>query len=219
MFMSRFSTLIITALAVIGATLSGCSSDDSSAAPATVTKTITVTATTGAGSSATTVSTSSPAAQSPNGVGQTFTNRGATVTFIEATAAGSIKLNQSNYRADSPNAVFTDTPARAGAQYIVVKTHIVNNAKLSMDLTCSLPINTRLLDDQNRQFDPIDGLYKIEGNPECNSQLQPGFEADMTWIYEVPTTATIVAWGFEELTDPSTLGTNRPTMVPIQLSK
>nr|WP_052477712.1 hypothetical protein [Kibdelosporangium sp. MJ126-NF4]CEL13444.1 hypothetical protein [Kibdelosporangium sp. MJ126-NF4]CTQ99133.1 hypothetical protein [Kibdelosporangium sp. MJ126-NF4] len=100
-----------------------------------------------------------------------------------------------------------------------MKTHIVNNAKLSMDLTCSLPINTRLVDDQSRQFNSIEDLYKIKGNPECNKQLQPGFEADMTWIYEVPTSATIVTWGFEELTDPSTIGTNQPTTVPVQLSK
>lgn len=216
--MSRFSPLVIAALAVAGAALSGCSPDESSAAAATVTRTVTVTVPAGSGSPTTTVSTSSAAAQSANGVGQTFANRGATVTVVEVTAASSIRLNQSNFRPDSPNAVFTDTPARAGARYIVVRTHIVNNAKVSMDLTCSLPINTGLLDDRGRRFDSIDDLYKIEGNPECNSQLQPGFEDDMTWVYELPATATAVTWAFEELTDPSTLGTNRPTMVPVQVA-
>jgi hypothetical protein len=218
--MSRFSMLAIAGLAVISLTLPGCASDSSSAPSTTVTQTVTVTVPASSGSPTTTASSPpSSSAKPSNGVGQTFTNRGAKVTITEVSTANSVKLNQSSYRAGSPNAVFTDTPARTGAKYVMVRTHIANNAKLSMDLTCSLPINTRLIDDQNRQFDSIDDLYKVKGNPECNSQLQPGFEDYMTWVYEIPANATVTAWGFEELTEPSTLGTNQPTMVPVQLPK
>jgi hypothetical protein len=28
--------------------------------------------------------------------------------------------------------------------------------------------------DRDRTFDPIQDLYKLRGNPECNDQLQPG---------------------------------------------
>lgn len=85
-------------------------------------------------------------------------------------------------------------------------THVVNNAKVSLDLTCSLPVQTKLVDVQQRNFDAIDDLYKLKGNPECNDQLQPGFEADMTWVYLVPKNASVVGWGFRDLTDLSNAG-------------
>ena len=70
-----------------------------------------------------------------------------------------------------------------------------------MDLTCSLPIITVLIDDQNRNFDPIEGLYKVKDNPECNASLQPGFAEDMTWVYRVPTNTHVLGWAFEDTTD------------------
>ena len=96
---------------------------------------------------------------------------------------------------------YTETPAGDDAKFVVVQTHVVNNAKTSLDLTCSFPVSTKLVDDQERQFDPIDDLYKLEGNPECNDQLQPGFESDMTWVYRVPSTANVVGWAFQDFTD------------------
>ena len=93
-----------------------------------------------------------------------------------------------------------DDPRRGRCE-VRGQTHVVNNAKTSLDLTCSLPVNTKLVDDQERQFDPIDDLYKLKGNPECNDQLQPGFESDMTWLYRVPSTANVVGWAFQDLTD------------------
>lgn len=32
-------------------------------------------------------------------------------------------------------------------------------------------------------------------------QLQPGFEADMTYVYLVPTNAVITGWGFKDTTE------------------
>ncbi|MCF7547843.1 hypothetical protein [Pseudonocardia sp. WMMC193] len=70
-----------------------------------------------------------------------------------------------------------------------------------------MPINTKLVDSQQHNFDAIEDLDKLKGNPECNDQLQPGFEADMTWVYLVPQAATVIGWGFQDTTDFSgTLG-------------
>jgi hypothetical protein len=90
---------------------------------------------------------------------------------------------------------------------VMVSAHVVNNAQVSLDLTCSLPISTKLVDAQQRNFDAIDYLYKVKGNPECNDQLQPGFESDMTWVYLVPKTASVIGWALR--TTPTSV-TTRP---------
>jgi len=66
---------------------------------------------------------------------------------------------------------------------------------------------SELVDDQDRQFDPIDDLYKLKGSPECNDQLQPGFESDMTWVYRLPSSANVVGWAFQDFTDVATAST------------
>jgi hypothetical protein len=134
-------------------------------------------------------------------VGQTVNNRGITVTVTEARAVDSVLMNESNFRPGSGYEKYTKTMPKAGGRFVSVTAHVVNNAKVSLDLTCSLPINTKLVDSQQRNFDAIDDLYKIKGNPECNDQLQPGFEADMTWVYLVTQTATVIGWGFQDTTD------------------
>jgi hypothetical protein len=86
---------------------------------------------------------------------------------------------------------------------VVIETHIINDGQSSLDLTCSWPIDAKLVDDRDRNFDPIDELDRLKGNPECNKQLQPGFEDDMTYVYLVPADAKIVRWGFRDVTNPS----------------
>lgn len=134
-------------------------------------------------------------------VGQTVSNRGVTLTVKAARAADFIEMNESGFRPGSGYEKYTRTTPDAGGKFIVIETHIVNNAKVSMDLTCSLPISTVLVDAQDRSFDPIRDLYKLKGNPECNDQLQPGFEADMTYVYLVPANALITGWGFKDSTE------------------
>jgi hypothetical protein len=127
-----------------------------------------------------------------NQVGEQFSNGGITLTVTSAEAADAITVapNQQNP---------TSMPAGPGAKYVVIRTHIINNARKSLDLTCSLPIHTLLLDDRGREFDPIEDLDEVQGNPECNAQLQPGFESDMTWPYRVPADTHVVAWAFEDV--------------------
>ncbi|KAA1020522.1 DUF4352 domain-containing protein [Pseudonocardia sp. EV170527-09] len=142
-----------------------------------------------------------PTAPPSASIGQTVSNRGITLTVTDARAVDSIQMNESNFRPGSGYEKYTKTTPQAGGRFVSVTAHVVNNAKVGLDLTCSLPINTKLVDSQQRNFDAIDDLYKLKGNPECNDQLQPGFEADMTWVYLVPQSAKVIGWGFQDTTD------------------
>jgi hypothetical protein len=103
------------------------------------------------------------------------------LTVTSAEAADSIPVNATSTRQGSGFDRYEPMPAGPGAKFVIIKAHIFNNAKKSLDLTCSLPIRTVLIDDMQRNFDPIGDLYKVQGNPECNSQVRPGLESDMTW--------------------------------------
>lgn len=97
--------------------------------------------------------------------------------------------------------MLSDVPADPGAKYITLQTRVFNDGKHSIDLTCGCPVLTHVIDKRARKFDSIDKLYQIPGNPECNANLQPGFESDMTWIYRVSADAEIVGFAFEDISD------------------
>ena len=110
------------------------------------------------------VETGSPAPSptpEPRSVGEQVSNGGITLTVKAARIATTVDMNESNYRPGSGYETYTKTPAGDGAKFVVVQTHVVNNAKTGLDLTCSLPVSTKLVDDEERQFDPIDDLYKL----------------------------------------------------------
>lgn len=87
---------------------------------------------------------------------------------------------------------------RGGGKFICVDTTVVNDTRGGIDLTCSWPVATKVVDVKERQFDPVDDLYKIDGNPGCNDLLQPGFDAPMTWIFEVPDDVDVAAFAFRD---------------------
>jgi hypothetical protein len=189
----RAAAPVLAALAAL-LCLTGCSNTP---APSSSTSPSTQTATYAAPTS-----TAPPSAA----VGQAVTNQGITLTVTEARAVDSIQMNESNFRPGSGYEKYTETMPKAGGRFVMVSAHVVNNAQVSLDLTCSLPISTKLVDAQQRNFDAIDDLYKVKGNPECNDQLQPGFESDMTWVYLVPKAASVIGWAFSDSTDYSNLG-------------
>ena len=134
-------------------------------------------------------------------VGDTVTNGGITLTLVSAGPVDTIELNESGYRPGSGYEDYAVTAPEPGGRFVAVQTHVVNNGRVSLDLTCSLPIDTILVDAQSREFDPIESLHELRGNPECNDQLQPGFEADMTYVYLVPTTAQVTGWVFADIAE------------------
>lgn len=119
-------------------------------------------------------------------VGQEAWNRGAAVTIKKVRESATITLNGATKQAG------------ADGKYVTLETVVLNDSKASMDLTCSLPIISALIDDQDRRFDTIDDLYDIPGNPECNEALQPGFRDKMKFVYLVPRDAKVVLWEFRE---------------------
>lgn len=150
--------------------------------------------------------TTSPATSAPPAaaqVGQAVTNGGVTLTVTSAAAVPTIAMNQAMTDNTSPYAKFAAVPPPAGAKYVAVTVHVTNNSQVSMDLTCGYPIANKLVNAQQQQYDAIEDLYKLKGNPKCNNNLQPGFSSDMTYVYAVPATSQIVGWGFADATDVS----------------
>ncbi|UUU45124.1 hypothetical protein [Streptomyces sp. NBC_00162] len=120
-------------------------------------------------------------------IGQEARHMGTVVTVKTVTETDNLKTTEGTQKAGD------------GAKFVTVQTKVFNDTKEGMDLTCSLPVVNKLLDEQQRRYDAIQDLYEIPGNPGCNDQLQPGFSDDMTYIYRVPATAKITGWEFEQL--------------------
>ena len=184
--------------AVAGLVLAGCGSND----PKTEVAAESTTATDATTQETTTTPTVSgkfePLPGTP-GIGEAVTNGGAKITVNSVTSAPTIPM-----RAGVTQGEFAPKEARTGGQFIVVDTTVENVGKASMDLTCNYPIVTMLGDDEKRQFDAIRDLYRIEGNPECNVGLQPGFSSEMKWVYEIPSTTVPVIFAFYTTEEGST---------------
>lgn len=98
----------------------------------------------------------------------------------------------------SYNTEFETVAPAPNARFIRVDALVSNNTKASIDLTCNLPVVAKLADSESREFDPVENLYMLPGNPACNDQLQPGFESSMTWVYEVPAAADVTVFAFRD---------------------
>lgn len=136
-----------------------------------------------------TASTSTPAALPT--IGSTVANGDASITVVSVTSSDAI-----SFETDSLNGQYEQKAAPAGGKFVVVETSVENIGKTSMDLTCNYPIVARVIDSEERQFDRIDYIFRVEGNPGCNKNLQPGFSAPMKWVYELPASATPELFGF-----------------------
>lgn len=127
----------------------------------------------------------------------TSQNAGAKVGEKAQNGGAAVKVTKVS-EADAITLAGTRKSAGDDAKYVTVKTVVSNQGKTSMDLTCSLPIVNALIDDQGRRFDTIENLYDVAGNPECNTQLQPGFDDAMQFVYRVPKDAVVTTWEFSE---------------------
>ena len=184
-------TILATA-AFAALALSGCTGADETPVAAVTSSTAPATS-----SPVPTTPAPPPAAQ----VGQPITNGGVTLTVTSAVSVPTISMNQAMTDNNSPYAKFADVPPPPGAKYVAVTVHVTNNSQTSMDLTCGYPIANKLVNAQQQQYDTIEDLYKLKGNPLCNRNLQPGFASDMTYVYAVPADSQIVGWGFADATD------------------
>lgn len=195
----------VTALAVAGLALSACSNGDVEATKPqpTVTVTETVTATDPEPDDQEDVAGDLPAEEEEvsgedvGSIGDTVTNSGVEMTLHEAYLTETIPWNESGQRADSPGYEITSLPADNG-QWFVLETTVNNVGAVSMDLTCGWPIDAVAVDSEEREFDTIDSLYQYEDNPGCNDNLQPGFDAAMTYVFNVPEDAEMIGMAFRD---------------------
>jgi hypothetical protein len=132
-------------------------------------------------------------------IGAVATNGGIQIKVTSAVASPTVTLNTSNYRSGTGMETYESVPAQAGGRYIVVNAVVTNNGKAPIDLTCSYPIDIKVFNAASQVYSPIEDLRKIKDNPECNAQLQPGFESLMTWAFLVPAKSTISGAAFSEV--------------------
>lgn len=130
-------------------------------------------------------------------LGDIVVSYGVEMTVHDAYLADSIPWNESGQRVGSPSYAITDLSAESG-QWFVVETMVHNVGATSMDLTCGWPVDAVAVDVQEREFDTFNSLYKYENNPRCNDNLQPGFEAEMTYVFNVPDDAQMLAMAFRD---------------------
>lgn len=124
------------------------------------------------------------------GVGDTIAHGSIQMTLVESSEAAT--LPNSDWKGN------TEVQPEADGKFVIVKTHIKNIGSESMDLTCGYPIAIKGFTVDERTYDPVEDLYKIPGNPECNDKVQPGFERDMTYAFMIPANSTLAAIYFTE---------------------
>lgn len=140
----------------------------------------------------------SPPPSKQFGVGDTVASGGATLTLLSFGQVPSVAVNNTYYQQGSGYESYIDQAPASGSSYYQLTATVKNDGTENMDLTCSLGVDIRLLSSKNEKYDPIDDLYKIKGNPECNHFMQPGYSENMTWVYQVPQDRHIVGAFFTQ---------------------
>ncbi|MBP2333158.1 hypothetical protein [Corynebacterium freneyi] len=143
----------------------------------------------------------SPSMSSVNvagGKGDAVDSDGIRLTVTNIEEGPSIDYLEEGVRAE--HAATESLDAVEGGKLVTVTTEVENTGTEAWDLTCGFAIQSELVDDQGRHFQPIDSLYRIPGNPGCNEQTNPGFTKTMKWAFEVPETAKGFKLGFADPT-------------------
>lgn len=104
-------------------------------------------------------------------IGEPIEAPGVTLTLESVTRSDSIELYADGYkRGYMPN----ETLKAGNGEYAIVKTEVKNTGQSPMDLTCGFGVRALLINTENQVYDPIDSLYRIINNPECNDSLNRG---------------------------------------------
>lgn len=122
------------------------------------------------------------------------------LTVNDAYAGESVSYTGGIESAETPDAKPRTVRAPRGGRYVFVETTVENETDLAIDLTCSVPVDGKVVSASERRFEPISGLRQIEDNPPCGELLEPGSERDVTWVYAVPAAAEIAAFEFADVT-------------------
>ncbi len=126
------------------------------------------------------------------GVGEPVKAPGFVMTINQFKDVPTLTVNETSYQSGSGFETWTQKKPARGGRFVVLETTVKNNATESMDLTCSFPIDIRVFNLDSQEYDPVEELYEMQGNPECNAQLQPGFKSKMTYAFMVPKSSEII---------------------------
>ena len=128
-------------------------------------------------------------------VGDTTTNKTLALKFDKYEEPATISYDETGarrYQAKQPE---------EGMKWVAATMTVTNNGKHSIDLTCSLPVTIKAVDSQSREFDPIQSLYGVQGNPQCDSQTQPGQSKTVTYVFSVAKDSQIRGFGWYDSED------------------
>lgn len=157
-----------------------------------------------------------PTMPPPVAVGQPMTNGDFTLTVTSARVVESEEMRQPGPTLGSATGPFLPTRPPVGTKFIDVRTHLVNGATEGVDVSCEVVLYTQLVDDRGTLYDDREAEPDLlPGNPPCHVDLPPGGQEDVTWLYDVPTSAHIVAWRFGDFRSWS--GRRAPATVEVDL--
>lgn len=177
---SRLSALIGAAI-LTGALAAGCTSDSDDAGESTTSAT-----------------------EAIPGMGTPVKGDGATVTIKAAFETDTIRKYTDGSWTSGQERPSEEVTARDKGKFVVVETTVTNDTNRDMDLTCFHSggyVDAVLQTEPEAIYHPIDSLYEIPGNPECNADLGSGFDSEMTWVFEVPEDREALSFNF--MTDTS----------------
>ncbi|WP_367582397.1 hypothetical protein [Tsukamurella tyrosinosolvens] len=174
----RYTALSVAATSA----LVGCGAEKvNPTQPVTVTQTVTA---------ASTASTSS-AAPGAGQIGVAYTTGAVTLTVNSVSTPATVPLMINSYQAGSGYDKYADTPPEEGGRFVRVETTIMNSGKSSsFDVLCARPVRMVVLDSEAREYQNMRSMYKIKGNGDCKD-IQPGFKANVTWVFTVPKDAKV----------------------------
>lgn len=135
---------------------------------------------------------SSSSADNANKMGKLIEGKGVSINVEEAFTSSTYDKIVKTSSSDSIEQI----EGREDGQFVVVKTVVRNDHTEEMDLTCGFGVQAEVITDKGSHYTPVQELYAIPGNPECNANLGTDFDTQMTWVFEIPKTHKPIQFGF-----------------------
>lgn len=128
--------------------------------------------------------------------GESVEAPGVTLTVDSVSEADHLMLYADGVKRGSKPDERLDAPS--GGRFVTVSTSVKNTGLAPWDLTCSFALQAHIFGADGQQFEPVNELSRILGNPECSDDINPGFESVMIWAFAVPTETKITRFGFAD---------------------
>ena len=135
-------------------------------------------------------------------IGQTVTNGGIEMKLVSAGEQSTISYDTCGDGCS--NGEYAPKNPDANTKYWVATVEVKNNTRKPLDISCGYPYEIIALNSESQQYTPIQDIYQVQGNPECNAQLQPGLDTRVTYPFQVPLDAKMVAIAFRDVGDLTT---------------